>query len=319
MKKQLLTVCATATIIFAGFQTTASAHEKKYVVKSGDTLTKISAANNISVANLTAYNKLSNTVIKVGQELTLLPAHIHYTVKSGDALSKIAVAYNTTTAKIKEWNSLTSDTIKVGQSLMIVTSNGSQSTATASTSTTASTTATYKVVSGDSLWSISLKFNITVDQLKTWNKMTTNTIFVGQVLNVKAPASGGTNAAPTQNKSSQASALIAEAQKHIGVPYVWGGSTPAGFDCSGFINYSYSKVGLSISRTVATMWSSGTAVSKPEIGDIVFYETTSGPSHAGIYMGNNKFIHAGSSTGVTITDMSNSYWKSRYLGAKSFF
>lgn len=313
MKKQLLTVCATATIIFAGFQTTASAHEKKYVVKSGDTLTKISSANNISVANLTAYNKLSNTVIKVGQELTLLPAHIHYTVKSGDALSKIAVAYNTTTAKIKEWNSLTSDTIKVGQSLMIVTSTSSQSTATASTS------ATYKVVSGDSLWFISSKFNITVAQLKTWNNMTTNTIFVGQVLNVKAPVSGGTTAAPTQNKSSKASALIAEAQKYIGVPYVWGGSTPSGFDCSGFINYSFSKVGLSISRTVATMWSSGTAVSTPEVGDIVFYETTSGPSHAGIYMGNNKFIHAGSSTGVTITDMSNSYWKSRYLGAKSFF
>ncbi|MFP7470175.1 LysM peptidoglycan-binding domain-containing protein [Niallia taxi] len=314
MKKQLLTVCATATIFFAGFQTNASAHEKKYVVKSGDTLWKISAANNVSVANLTAYNNLNGSIIKVGQELTLLPTHIHYTVKSGDALSKIAVTYNTTAAKIKEWNGLTSDIIKVGQSLMIVTSQGTAT----NTTETASTVTTYKVASGDSLWSIATKFKITVDQLKTWNRLSTDTIYVGQALNVKAPASGESTA-PTQNTASKADALIAEAQKYIGVPYVWGGSTPSGFDCSGFINYVFSKVGLSIPRTVATIWNAGTQVSTPEVGDIVFYETTSGPSHAGIYMGNNKFIHAGSSTGVTITDMSNSYWKPRYLGVKSYF
>ena len=316
MKKQLLTVCATATIFIAGFHTNASAHEKKYVVKSGDTLWKISTANNVSVANLTAYNKLNGTVIKVGQELTLLPTHIHYTVKSGDALSKIAVTYNTTSAKIKEWNGLTSDTIKVGQSLMIVTSSTTNTTT--NTAGTTSTAATYKVASGDSLWSIATKYKITVDQLKTWNKLSSNTIFVGQVLNIKAPASDGTTA-PAQNTASKADALIAEAQKYIGVPYVWGGSTPSGFDCSGFINYVYTKVGLSIPRTVATIWNAGTSVSTPEVGDIVFYETTSGPSHAGIYMGNNKFIHAGTSTGVTITDMSNSYWKPRYLGVKSYF
>src|SRR5690606_4904057 len=103
----------------------------------------------------------------------------------------------------------------------------------------------------------------------------------------------------------------------IGVPYVWGGTTPKGFDCSGFIQYVFKKQNVNLPRTVSQMWNAGKTVSKPQVGDIVFYETyKKGPSHAGIYIGNNKFIQAGTSTGVTITDMNNSYWKPRYLGAK---
>ena len=111
--------------------------------------------------------------------------------------------------------------------------------------------------------------------------------------------------------------MIAEASIHIGTPYVWGGTTPSGFDCSGFVQYVFAQQGISIPRTVATQWNAATAVSQPSVGDIVFFETyTNGPSHNGIYIGNNQFIHSGSSTGVTITSMDNSYWKARYLGAK---
>jgi peptidoglycan DL-endopeptidase LytE len=114
--------------------------------------------------------------------------------------------------------------------------------------------------------------------------------------------------------------LVADAADLLGTPYVWGGSTPeVGFDCSGFIVYLFKKQGISLPRTVATIWNAGTPVSSPSVGDIVFFETNkSGPSHAGIYIGNNQFIHSGSSTGVTISRLDNSYWKSRYLGAKRY-
>lgn len=122
------------------------------------------------------------------------------------------------------------------------------------------------------------------------------------------------------NVIANTSELVKTAKQYIGVPYVWGGTSPKGFDCSGFINYVFNKHGVSLPRTVASMWNSGTKVSSPKVGDLVFFNTSGkGASHAGIYIGNNQFIHAGSSTGVTITSLSNSYWKPRYLGAKSIY
>ncbi|MDE5415807.1 C40 family peptidase [Alkalihalobacterium chitinilyticum] len=111
--------------------------------------------------------------------------------------------------------------------------------------------------------------------------------------------------------------LIADAADLVGTPYLWGGTTPRGFDCSGFIQYVFRNQGVSIPRTAAQQWAAGRSVDKPSVGDLVFFQTyTNGPSHNGIYIGNNQFIHSGSSTGVTVTSMSNSYWSQRYLGAK---
>ncbi|NJP37565.1 NlpC/P60 family protein [Alkalicoccus luteus] len=117
--------------------------------------------------------------------------------------------------------------------------------------------------------------------------------------------------------SSFADRVIASGKEHMGTRYVWGGDTPSGFDCSGFIQYAFKENGKNLPRTVAQMWDAGTRVDQPQKGDLVFFETRTGPSHAGIYLGNNKFLHSGSSTGVTVTNMDNSYWKQRYLGAKS--
>ncbi|QPA30773.1 C40 family peptidase [Thermaerobacillus caldiproteolyticus] len=115
--------------------------------------------------------------------------------------------------------------------------------------------------------------------------------------------------------------LMADAAELLGKPYVWGGQTPeVGFDCSGFIVYLFKKQGLSLPRTVAMMWNTGTSIATPSVGDIVFFQTDGpGASHAGIYIGNNQFIHSGSSTGVTISQLNNSYWKARYLGAKRYY
>ncbi|RXS83436.1 peptidoglycan-binding protein [Geobacillus sp. PK12] len=115
--------------------------------------------------------------------------------------------------------------------------------------------------------------------------------------------------------------LVADAAELLGTPYVWGGDAPEeGFDCSGFIFYLFQQQGVPIPRTVALMWNAGASVSAPEVGDIVFFATTTnGPSHAGIYIGNGQFIHSGASTGVTISRLDQSYWKQRYLGAKRLF
>lgn len=112
--------------------------------------------------------------------------------------------------------------------------------------------------------------------------------------------------------------IIQQAKSFIGTPYVWGGTSPGGFDCSGFIQYVYKQNDLLIPRTVSDIWNFSEVVSAPSIGDLVFFETYQpGPSHMGIYLGKGNFIHAGSSRGVEISNFNdNNYWKTRYLGAK---
>jgi len=305
----MIATAAALGIMFTGFSNQeASAHELTYKVKSGDTLWRIATTNNLTVQNLMDYNNLSSSSINVGQELSLLAPHSHaststYTVQSGDSLWGISTKYNMTVSELKSLNNLSSDTITVGQVLKV-------------SGNIVTSSKTYTVQPGDSLWGIATKNGLTVEQLKSYNHLSSNTIQVGQVLQLTS--TGTTAPSPAPESSFNADALIAEAKKYIGVPYVWGGSTPSGFDCSGYLNYVYAQVGVSIPRTVATIWNAATPVSSPQKGDIVFFTTYApGASHAGIYLGDNKFIHAGSSTGVTISDMNNSYWKPRYIGAKS--
>ncbi|MFZ3579342.1 NlpC/P60 family protein [Virgibacillus sp. DJP39] len=118
-------------------------------------------------------------------------------------------------------------------------------------------------------------------------------------------------------EKTSTSSIINVAHSLIGTPYVWGGESRGGFDCSGFLQYVFATQNITIPRTVSDIWNFSSSVQSPSVGDLVFYETYKpGPSHAGIYIGNSKFIHAGSSNGVTIGDMNYSYWQSRYLGAK---
>ncbi|WP_028392492.1 C40 family peptidase [Bacillus cihuensis] len=112
--------------------------------------------------------------------------------------------------------------------------------------------------------------------------------------------------------------LVKVAKKQLNVRYVWGGTTPKGFDCSGFLTYVFEKsADVKLPRTVSGIYNKGVKVSKPQVGDVVFFETyKSGASHAGIYVGNNQFIHSSSSNGVSISSLDNSYWSKRYIGAK---
>lgn len=116
--------------------------------------------------------------------------------------------------------------------------------------------------------------------------------------------------------STNYSQAIEAARAQIGTPYVWGGDSPGGFDCSGFIQYIFQTEGISLPRTVSDTWNFTTQVDSPSVGDLVFFETYKpGPSHMGIYIGDGKFIHAGESRGVETSKLSDSYWEERYLGA----
>lgn len=121
---------------------------------------------------------------------------------------------------------------------------------------------------------------------------------------------------------SQGQQLVELAQQYLGTPYVWGGTTTSGFDCSGYTKYVYAQLGYTLKRTAAQQLSNGTAVTNLQLGDLVFFSNTYSSSlaatHVGIYIGNNQFIHAASG-GVKITELSDSYYASRYVGARRIF
>ncbi len=113
--------------------------------------------------------------------------------------------------------------------------------------------------------------------------------------------------------------IVNTAKQYIGAPYAWGGTSPSGFDCSSFVQFVFAKHGVSLPRTSSQQWSVGSSVSRANLqpGDLVFFNTSGqGVSHVGIYIGNGQFIHASSSRGIIISELSSSYWSPRYIGAK---
>ena len=109
------------------------------------------------------------------------------------------------------------------------------------------------------------------------------------------------------------------ALRYVGVPYVWGGTSFSGVDCSGFVQAVFEHNGISLPRTADSQFEVGRPVKMRDLqpGDLVFFETyAAGASHVGIYLGGGRFVHASSSDGVRVDDLGMDYYASRYLGAR---
>jgi len=123
---------------------------------------------------------------------------------------------------------------------------------------------------------------------------------------------GSYNPPPAGTLGQQAAAI---AQQYLGVPYVWGGASPSGFDCSGLVVYVYGRLGVSLPHYTVSLWNSGAHVSRDQLapGDLVFFYSL---DHVGIYLGGGLFIHAPhTGTVVQISSLNSSWYSSAYDGA----
>ena len=196
----------------------------KHTVKSGETLYGISLKYGVTVAQIKQWNNLKSDIIYVGQTLTVSangattpptekptpptkPTNNSqkHTVKSGDTLSGIAGKYGVTVAQLKQWNNLKSDIIYVGQTLIVSANGSSNGTTEKPTTPPATNSQTHTVKSGDTLSGIAGKYGVTVAQLKQWNNLKSDIIYVGQKLVVKGGTTNGGNTNQSQGSQNNTS------------------------------------------------------------------------------------------------------------------
>lgn len=354
-KWQMILAGVIATSIFVA----PAVHASNYIVQKGDTLTKIAKTHNTTINQLRNWNKIKGDSIYVAQKLvvsnksvesaktttpvkkttpaktTTAPVKKTTTVKTttpvktktvkqsstnvaqvtknttetttykvvqGDTLTKIANKYNVPVANIKESNSLENDIIYIGQSLKVTAADATQ------VNGSPTDTTTNGVVTGDS--------NITVsaEEIGKQQIAKAEALITKQLAQEKAVSK-----APNNQGQAVYNKAIDIAKSLIGTPYIFGGNSIDGFDCSGFVQYVYSAAGLNVTRLDSESYfmKGSTKVTTPVPGDVIFFKNTykAGISHMGIYIGDGQFIHAGSD-GVEISKLQYNYWDSRFVAFK---
>ncbi|MBK0006689.1 MULTISPECIES: LysM peptidoglycan-binding and 3D domain-containing protein [Priestia] len=242
MKKHIFTLGATA-LVSIGIADAASADTDTHKVKAGETLFSISKQHNVTVEDLKKWNGLSSTLIYANQTLqigststdssssstpTTTSSNHTYTVKSGDTLYRIAKNNGTSVQQLKDWNNLSSHLIYVNQVLKIsgtgtVSSSPSapvqEKTNETQASPAPSNSKSYKVQPGDTMWSVAQRHGIAISQLKQWNNLSSNTIYINQVLQVGGqaaaqakPSTPATTAPSTPSTSTPAPAPAQESK-----------------------------------------------------------------------------------------------------------
>lgn len=245
----------------------------------------------------------------------------YHIVKKGDTLSSIARTYSVSVKELKEINNLKTIKLKLGQQILVK-QDGPK---------------TYMVKKGDNIYKIAKKLNIDVDELKDINNLETDLVKPGQKLllehmidleelkNYEAIISE----APKEDDQGEVSEpedlglkdkVILFAKKLVNIPYRFGGNSLLGIDCSAYVQKVYSMIGVDLPRSAREQFREGTPIDKGDlaIGDLVFFRTyASFPSHVGIYLGNNLFIHASSKDKkVTINSLEIPYYFKRFIGAR---
>lgn len=247
-----------------------------------------------------------------------------HVVKKGDTLSSISKKYSIPINELKEINDLRSAKLRIGQKIIVKETK----------------TKNYTVKKGDTIWSIARRFDIDPDELMDINSLETDSLKPGQKILLEPEAEFKEpktyEAILSQAHVEQESEKVSEsveisqfglqgrlmlfAKKLLDIPYRFGGNSLLGIDCSAYVKKVYSLIGIDLPRSAREQFQEGKPVDEEDlsIGDLVFFKTyASFPSHVGIYLGNNLFIHASSkSKKVTIDSLNTPYYLKRFIGAK---
>lgn len=280
-----------------------------------------------------------------------------HTVVKGDTLWSLAKKYGVSVSALMKANNLSSSTILIGQSLNLragmttygvngVTTGSSSTAASANTASSASTTASSQApkdkktatkakstttnTSSNSNTSTSVNTQSQSTASNSSASTTTNTNTVASnanttsSTNTAASSSQAVSQAPTASTSTttasaSASAITSYALTFLGVPYVWGGTTPSGFDCSGLVQYVYSHFGINLGRTTYTQQYAGTKISvaSAQAGDLYFWGSYGSAYHVAIALGGGQYVMAPAPGQNVMTGSVSSYTPSfavRVLG-----
>jgi cell wall-associated NlpC family hydrolase len=326
---------------------TDSSNTSSVTVNSGDSLWTIAQKYGTTVANLQKLNGFSDseTLITVGQNLkvsgtatttatqttktatttsqvTVSANHVTYTVKSGDSLYTIAQEYGISVDSLRSSNNLSS-VLLPGQTLTIndptktpaTTATTSTATDTSSAATTTSTQAASSSASSQATATSSSTQAAASSSTQTTaassSSAATTTNSTSQATqSTQATTTTSSQTATTSTASVSASSVISYAEQFVGVPYVLGGTSPSGFDCSGFVQYVYAHFGVSLPRTSEAQSTIGSAVSvsSAQPGDLLFWGGQGSAWHVGIYVGGSSYI-AAPTTGQSVAVKSFQYFQ----------
>ncbi|MEW6616131.1 MAG: NlpC/P60 family protein [Thermodesulfobacteriota bacterium] len=310
----------TAILIFIIIFISVNVHANVTYIKEGNNPQKIAKKN----------KKQTHRKNKNKHNPASLPLNTTFhKAKKGDTLLSLSKKYSLSVSELKEINNLRSTKIKIGQRIVLKRSKAN--------TYAGSKIKTYTVKRGDSIWKIAKRFNIDADELKGINNLKTDRLKPGSkiLLEQKAePVKTKTNEIPLlqahtdeeiegvleSEKYSLEKKVTLIAKKFLNIPYRFGGNSLNGIDCSAFVKKVYGMIDINLPRSAREQFSEGNSVVKEElsVGDLVFFRTyASFPSHVGIYLGDNLFIHASSiDKKVTIDSLETPYYMKRFIGGK---
>ncbi|APG74022.1 C40 family peptidase [Lactobacillus delbrueckii] len=256
--------------------TTSTTH----TVVKGDTLWSLAKKYGVSVSTLMKANNLSSSTILIGQSLNLRAGMTTYGVNgvttgsSSTAASTNTASSTSTTASSQAPKAKKSTTTNTSSNSNTSTSANTQSQSTASNSSASTTTNTNTAASNANTTS------------------STNTAASSSQAVSQAPTASTSTA--TTTASASASAITSYALTFLGVPYVWGGTTPSGFDCSGLVQYVYSHFGINLGRTTYSQQYAGTKISvaSAQAGDLYFWGSYGSAYHVAIALGGGQYVMA---------------------------